>query len=585
MRFCSTIFLLFLLPVLVSSQTIITTIVPREPVTEGESFQVQYVLEGADKNVTFKTPAFPGFRFITGPNMYAGSITTASGKQPVQNAVFTLEATQPGRYPIPGIQVTLNGNALRSEEAFVTVISTADAMRRQKKITGTNADMISLYPGEDPVPMIRKNLFIRVDVNKRQVFPGEPVVATFKLYSRLESRSDIIRNPGFYGFAVVDMLNLSDHEQTQEKLNGELFDVHIIRRVQLFPQKPGNYTIDAMEVKNKVYFINEAKPSRKGSTVREGVLGGDDDPAPGKNSQVYETDMESEPVQITVKPFPAAQPANYAGATGQFTLTTAVSKKELYKNEEGVFVIRLTGAGNFTQLAAPLVSWPEGMEGFEPSIHDSIDKKQAVLTGYREFRYTFLAPTATYTLPAIRYSYFDPASQSFVSLKADSMKVMVSNEEKKQVIETNNRPEEFGNKSTSWIAAGIVVACVLLSLIYWIFIRKEPEVKESPKIVIQPAETFMPVAGTTDTVFYRQLQSGITAYYQQFFATENIYGKSDLLELLQGKIKDETQLQSLQFCLDTCELVLYSGIIPEKIQTEWLELIPALLNQTGEKLQ
>lgn len=587
MRFCSTIFLLLCCTLTVCAQTVITTIVPREAVVQGESFQVQYVLEGSDKNAVFKTPLFPDFRIITGPNVYAGSIRSSQGTKPVQNAVITLEAIRPGRFPIPGIQVTLNGVAMRSEEAFVEVISVAEAGQRQKKANRPGSELVSLFPGEDPAPVIQKNLFLRVEVNKQQVYPGEPVVATFKLYSRLESRSDIVRNPGFYGFAVVDMLNLSDHEQTQEKIKGDLFDVHIIRRVQLFPQKPGEYMIDAMEVKNKVYFINDAKPSKKGSTVREGVLGGDDDPSPGKNSYVFETEMESEPVKIIVKPFPQAQPANYAGATGQFRLTSTVSKKELYKNEEGVFVIRLSGAGNFTQLAAPLINWPEGMEGFEPAIHDSLDKKQSVLTGFREFRYTFLAPTATYTLPAVRYTYFDPGSQSFVSLKTDSFKVVVSNEEKKQMIETSTRPADFGNKSTSWIAAGIVVALVFVSLIYWIFFRKEPvpETKDVPRAVVQPAEAFMPTAGQTDTFFYRQLQTGINEYYQQFFPAESIFGKSELLELLQEKIKDPVQLDTLQYCLDTCELVLYSGITPDKSQTEWLEVVPALLNQTGEKLQ
>ncbi len=587
MRFCSTIYLLLCCTLTVCSQTAITTIVPREAVVQGESFQVQYVLEGSDKNAVFKTPLFPDFRIITGPNVYAGSISSAQGTKPVQNAVITLEAIRPGRFPIPGIQVTINGVAMRSEEAFVEVISVAEAGQRQKRANKPGSELVSLYPGEDPAPVIQKNLFLRVEVNKQQVYPGEPVVATFKLYSRLESRSDIVRNPGFYGFAVVDMLNLSDHEQGQEKLNGDLFDVHIIRRVQLFPQKPGEYTIDEMEVKNKVYFITDKKQKRPGSTIREGVFGKDDDPATGKNSQVFETEMHSEPVRIMVKPFPAALPADYSGATGQFSLQTLTAKNELYKNEEGVFILRVTGTGNFTQLAAPVVSWPAGVEGFEPAIHDSLDKKQTAIAGYREFRYSFLAPPGKYVLPAIRYNYFDPVRKSFFSLRSDSVRLVVSNEEKKAVTETSNRPAEFGNKSTSWVAAGIVVFCVIVSLIYWIFIRKEPEqvIKAMPKPVIRPAETFLPAAGDTDAVFYRELQSGIYTYYQQFFMEGKIFGKSDLMDLLAGKLADTSQLEALSHCLDTCELVLYTRVVPDKTQVEWLEMMTGLLNQTGEKLQ
>ena len=51
---------------------------------------------------------------------------------------------------------------------------------------------------------------MKVLVDKRVCFVGEPVTAIFKLYSRLESKSDIVKNPGFYGFTVQDMINLDD---------------------------------------------------------------------------------------------------------------------------------------------------------------------------------------------------------------------------------------------------------------------------------------------------------------------------------------------------------------------------------------
>jgi hypothetical protein len=44
-------------------------------------------------------------------------------------------------------------------------------------------------------------------VDRRTCFVGEPVVATFKLFSRLQSKSEIIKNPGFYGFSVNDMIS------------------------------------------------------------------------------------------------------------------------------------------------------------------------------------------------------------------------------------------------------------------------------------------------------------------------------------------------------------------------------------------
>ena len=61
---------------------------------------------------------------------------------------------------------------------------------------------------------------MKVLVDKKVCFVGEPVTATFKLYSRLESKSDIVKNPGFYGFTVQDMINL-DNRLTAVEISKE----------------------------------------------------------------------------------------------------------------------------------------------------------------------------------------------------------------------------------------------------------------------------------------------------------------------------------------------------------------------------
>src|SRR5215208_5806025 len=87
-----------------------------------------------------------------------------------------------------------------------------------------------LSRGEDPLKKIRDNLFLKIMVDKHSCYIGEPLVATFKLYSRLQSTSEVIKNPGFYGFSVYDMVNLDDKLESLEIHNGNSFDVHIIRK-------------------------------------------------------------------------------------------------------------------------------------------------------------------------------------------------------------------------------------------------------------------------------------------------------------------------------------------------------------------
>ena len=50
------------------------------------------------------------------------------------------------------------------------------------------------------------------------------------------------------------MINVNDQVEFEEKLNGHWFQVHTVRRVQLYPLQAGSFTIDAMEVANEVEF-------------------------------------------------------------------------------------------------------------------------------------------------------------------------------------------------------------------------------------------------------------------------------------------------------------------------------------------
>ncbi|HLG38758.1 MAG TPA: BatD family protein, partial [Chitinophagaceae bacterium] len=203
--------LLLLSAIDVEAQVIFKTIVPQTSVIVGESFSVQYVLEDTETDESFTPPVFNGFRLVSGPNIYSGLLNRADGSK-LKNIVFTLVAIRPGRFIIPGATVKVNGQFIKSNNAEIAVISKAASFKRNKR----NSDDLTtseyfLRPGEDPYEKMRKYLFMKVMVDKRTCYVGQPIVATFKLYSQLESKSDIVKNPGFYGFTVQDIINLNDN--------------------------------------------------------------------------------------------------------------------------------------------------------------------------------------------------------------------------------------------------------------------------------------------------------------------------------------------------------------------------------------
>ncbi|HEY6064160.1 MAG TPA: BatD family protein, partial [Chitinophagaceae bacterium] len=105
----------------VSAQNPFKTIVPRQPVVPGESFQVQYIIQEAEKIANFKAPAFTHFRFVSGPNQYSGSLTTTNGIKPIRNFVYTLEAIDPGLFTIQGATAIVDGRLVRSNDVILEV--------------------------------------------------------------------------------------------------------------------------------------------------------------------------------------------------------------------------------------------------------------------------------------------------------------------------------------------------------------------------------------------------------------------------------------------------------------------------------
>lgn len=563
-----TIFILLITPFLLRAQVVFNTVVPQQPVVAGESFQVQYIFREAEKIGNFKAPVFAHFRFVSGPNQYSGSVATANGLKPLRNYVYTLEAIRPGRFIIPGAMATVNGKAVKSNDVVLEVISKEKAAKLFDRNSGDpNSDYV-LRPGEDPYEKIRQNLFLKLVVDRTNCFAGEPVLAIFKLYSRLESNSDIVKNPGFYGFTVFDRVNLADKQASTERVNGKVFDVHTIREVQLFPLQAGTFTIDAMEIKNKIEFSHSSINKKTEQQIVEGMQVNTNEDAENANTEVFETNMHTEPVAIRVMPVPVKnKPTAFNGAVGAFAISASAGKDQIAKNEEGVFEITISGNGNFTQLSAPSIDWPDGMEGFEPMVRDSLDKTKLPLAGSRTFRYAFICnQSGLYHLPAVNFSFFDPRNNNYKTVSTTTIPVEISNEEKKNTISVERKESIAGkNAVASRVAAGIVILLVILVLTYWILHKDKPAPAVKKVIAAPPTvdEILAPARNhiyISDKEFCTLLQQLIWKYLGDVLGLAGSSVNKEILfsRLKQEGVKDEV-IAKLQKILSSCDMGMFTG--------------------------
>ena len=588
------ILLCLLFVILVKAQKPFTTIVPQATVAVGEAFQVQYIIEDGSKAGNFTSPVFQGFRIVSGPNVYLGTVTQGNSNKQSKNFVFTLVPLNSGRLVIPGAVINIDGRQVRSNNSFIEVLSKETAAKRFGKEMADNADYF-LRPGENVQDKIRQNLFLKVMVDKRNCFVGEPVLATFKLYSRLESKSDIVKNPGFYGFTVHDMVNLSDKQVATENENGKIFDVHTIRKVQLYPLQAGVFTIDAMEVKNKVEFSRSVVSKKTEQEIVEGILVSNEADEKKENAEEYESNMSTGLVTINVKALPVSnKPASFEGATGLFTISAEAVKNKFARDEGDILEVTISGKGNFVQLNAPVIQWPKGIEGFEPSVKEAFDKSTTPLTGSRTYRYPFFSATAgEYTIPAINFSFFNPDSGVYKTVTTGVLQVKIDN---KKADSANINQSEVNTtviKNNYWLIGGGIL--LFLGGLFWFFKRRkinaekkqvQPVKREgdflSVKEILAPASLLIQAG---DKTFYAALRQSIWNYFEFHF---NLSGSEMSKENIVAKLKeskvDEGLTIAIMDILHQCEAGLFTNASLAADKTILLDKAQKVLEKVKEFL-
>ena len=561
------------------------TVVPQHGIAPGESFQVQYILEDVDQVDDFSPPQFQGFRVVAGPSVYADSKSSLH-----RNLVFTLAAIREGRFKISGATCFVHGKLIKSNDAYVKIAFVEPA----------EESPYFLRVGEDPFKKITANLLLKLVLDKQTCFVGEPLVATFKLYSRLQSRSNVIKNPGFYGFSIYDMVNVNDQLQSEENLNGRWFQVHIIRKVQLYPLQAGLFTIDPMELANEIEFSRSVVSKKTEQGVTEIMYGAkDENKERTANAEVYKMNVKTDPVVIKVKRLPGRNQADtFAGAVGNFSIDAFLDKDSLTKNEENLLTIVVKGSGNFQRVNAPTINWPQEFETFDPVINDTLNKQSVPLTGKRSFKYVFLSnQSGWHTVPAISFSFFDIKTRNHKTLSTKPLTMFISSKarNKRNTMEFVRPAVRIANgRLWKWLAP-VSFALLIGGLLIWS--RRRSTMTGKIEIgnaaghlnsgadvakILTPAKRALEAQGK---IFYELLYQGIWDYLNvrlQLYGSE--VSKERLSKILALKKINPLLVNELMQIIHQSEMGIYTNAEMDLDKNEQLKKTEKILTGLDSSL-
>ncbi len=388
--------------------------VNKNKVPVNRRLKVTYSINANGTN--FDPPPFKNFKVLGGPNR-STQVRIVNGQVTRKTKYsFILTPVKKGTFTLPPATITVKGNKLHSNDIKVKVTPPQQNKAQGKKKGGTSSIKKKL----------KNNIFLRTTVNKKEVYQGEALVATYQLYTRVSITNYKVEDmPSLTGFWTYKVKSPKKPQFSNTQYKGKRFKVATIKKVLLFPQKTGELKLDPLKMKTTVRVKTKQKRKRRRSLL---------DAFFNTRLKNIDQQLSSNPIIIDVEPLPKkGQPKNFNGAVGDFSLQTELAQNKTKVNAPVNLKVQLKGKGNLKLIDPFKLSLSPDLEKYDPEIKDDITINAAGMSGTRIFDYLIIPRyEGKYDIPAIKFSYFNPQKEKYVTKSTDPLALKVKGQKKAQ---------------------------------------------------------------------------------------------------------------------------------------------------------
>jgi hypothetical protein len=407
-----------------AAQTSFTAVVSPAVISKNEYANLRLTVTNGTDIRDITPPTLKDIDIVSGPSQETGMSNYNGNVSNYLSLNYTIKPKRTGKFVFTGATANIAGTIYKAASTSL-LVRTANSNISTVPATALSSDPFAtpqpskeygdniIKKGENILGKIQKNMHVKLVTNKTSCFVGEPIIATYKLYTRIRSEGRVTKNPSFNGFSVIDLQQPDITDGGKEMLDGREYNVFIIRKAQLYPLQAGKIELETAVLDTRVEFIKE------NAEKNVDVFGGFRiDPS---DLIVQNVELSSKPISITVKPLPEiGKPEGFNGAVGEFNFKATIEKNVFTTNEAGKLVLLIEGAGNLPLITVPDVVWPQQIEAFDAVIKEDLLQTDVPVSGQKkiEIPFTVSAP-GRYELPAISFSYFDPALGIYKTITSD----------------------------------------------------------------------------------------------------------------------------------------------------------------------
>lgn len=394
--------LLFLLTLTVNGQDIVVNVEYPSVVTAGQQFNVSWTVNSGGGE--FTAPPFEGFYKLMGPQTsYSSSTQIINGKMSHETSysyVYYLQAVKEGKFVIPPATFTLKNKTYNSESLSIEVVANNTSQQN-------SSSQGKSVPGNSQVESNGNDIFLNLSLDRKEVFLGEHILATVKLFTRVNlSGINEIKYPSFNSFMKSDLETPPLTSLKQETVNGTIYGTGVVQQFLLYPQITGEILIDPVQM-----------------TVLVQQKTGQTDPFFGDFFGSYQTvprAVASQTIKVKVKPLPGIKPDDFSGVVGKLEISASINKDSVNVNDAVNYRITISGNGNLKIAAAPVLKLSPDIEVYDPKIYDEIKNMPNGSSGKKTFEYLLIPRHyGSFTIPPITYSYFNSARGQYEKLTTE----------------------------------------------------------------------------------------------------------------------------------------------------------------------
>lgn len=451
-------------------------------VATDEQFNVTFIIEGENSPTDFAWASNDDFQIQWGPQQgKSTSIQIVNGQRSksVQSTyTYVLRPNKAGRFTLPVATAKVKGKTISSEPVSIEVVAAGSSSNRQSAARPSNGQQAQ----RQQAGLQDSDIFLKLTLDHTTVVVGEPIIATLKLYQRVNIAGfENVSFPTFNGFWSQEIEAPTNIEFAREVYDGQIYNAALLRKFVLVPQQQGKVTINPAEM---TCLVN-VRVSSGGTSIFDGFF---------DDYRTVRKKVATQPMTVTVNPLPAGAPASFAGGVGHFTISAKVSKDTLKTHEAASLILTVSGRGNVSLLETPKVNFPPDMEVYDTKISDKIDKSG--LSGSRIYEYPFIPRSyGDFEIEPVKYSYYDVNQRKYVTLETQPivLNVLRGNEaEASGVVVSGVLPKDVKNlasdirfinvKDSELVSRGhffvgsvlfwiLVVALFVVAVVLWAALR------------------------------------------------------------------------------------------------------------------